>query len=180
MQVTCKAQFFKLWKDGVLGNRTNLWDNAEEAYQSGIPEIGFREIGKSGGGAWCKVPRDQVFATVLDWKTKGRKFIMDDGCPEDKRTFQGEVCRAIRGLEGFLDTTAKLPMRQAIAAGHMKSYGYCMTKVLLDKFLDPSSRDDLDMLLELFPGHTIELTSFSVDVGVFPNRNSIFWETRLY
>jgi hypothetical protein len=105
---------------------------------------------------------------------------MDDGAPDDKCTLQGEVCRTIRGLESYLEVGGGLPMRQAMAAGHMKHRGYLETKVLLERYMDASSRDDLDALLELYPDHTVEFSCFSVDVGVFPNRNTLFWETRLY
>lgn len=105
---------------------------------------------------------------------------MDDGAPDHKRTLQGEVCRTERGLQGFLEIGGHLPMRQAMAAGLMKHYGYLQTKLLLDRYMDPSSRDDLDALLERYPDAAIEFTCFSVNAGVFPNRNCIFWEVRNY
>ena len=178
MIISSKAIFFELWKLNVLGNRTNLWTDPIEAFDSGKPEIGFRQIGKSGGGKWCKVPRKDVFEEAARWIEEGRKFVMDDGAPDQYRTLQGEICRTEYGLYGFLDTVGKLPMRPAIAAGHMKSYSYVMVNYLLDKYMDPSSRDDIEMLLELYPTATIEFSSFSIDVGVFPNRNTIFWEVR--
>ncbi len=46
--------------------------------------------------------------------------------------------------------------------------------------LDPSSRDDLEALLELYPDATVELTSYDVDVGVLPYRNTIVGEVRHY
>lgn len=169
-----------MWEQGLLGNRTSLWRDPQMAYDSGAPEIGFREVGKSGGGAWERGPRVQVFEIAERWRAAGRRFVMDDGAPDEKRTLQGEVCRTARGLESFLEVGGGLPMRQAIAAGYMKPRGYLATKVLLDIYMDPSSRDDLDQLLELFPEATVEFSCFSVDVGVFPNRNVLFWEVRNY
>lgn len=180
MQIRSKAEFFHSWQAGVLGNRTNLWERPEDAYASGASKIGFRQIGMSGGGAWEKVPREQVFATAARWSSEGRRFMMDDGCPDDKRILQGEVGRTYRGLEGWLDTTNQLPMRQAAAAGHMQVYGGAVTLSLIQQFMDPSSQDDLWDLLDLFPDATVEFSCFSVDVGVFPNRNTLFWEVRNY
>lgn len=176
-----KAQFFELWKAGVLGNRTNLWDSVYEAIEDRATSFGFRQIGKTGGGAWTRVNTPaEAIEVSNEWRSLGRKFIVDDGCPDDKRILQGEICRTYKGMEGFLDTTSKLPMRQAIAAGHMKhcSYGTCIG--LLNRYMDPSSRDDLDQLLELYPDAAIEFSCFSVNVGVFPNRKTIFWEVRNY
>jgi hypothetical protein len=202
MRITSKQQFFSLWEAGVLGNRTRLWRDPLDAFEWGrnnsnfrayengcwsqhpdLPEIGFREIRKSGtagAGAWEKVPWHRALETAERWRAAGRNFVMDDGAPDDKRTLQGEVCRTHRGLESYLEVGGGLPMRPAMAAGLMKHRGYVETKVLLDRYMDPSSRDDLDMMLDLYSDHTIEFSCFSVDVGIFPGRNVIFWETRLF
>lgn len=180
MQIRSKAEFFRLWEAGVLGNRTNLWRDPNDAFISGAPEIGFREVGKSGGGAWTKVPRMDVYATAADWHKLGRNFIMDDGCPDEHRGLQGEICRTYRGLEGFLDVGGGLPMRSAMAAGHFRSYSPTEVLALVEQFMDPSSKDDLFLLLDQYPDATIEFSTFRVDVGVFPNRNTLFWETRNY
>ena len=191
MRVANKREFFLLWEAGVLGNSTRLWRDPWEAYYWGLAqlrqtgkfvEIGFREIrkpGSVGAGAWEKVPFDLVPWTAARWKELGRDFIMDDGAPDDKRTLQGEVCRTFRGIEGYL-TTAKMPMRQAFAEGHAKAHGYLATRLMLDRYMDPSSRDDLDALLEQYPDAAVEFTCFSVNVGVLPHRNTLFWETRDY
>jgi hypothetical protein len=184
MKIISKTQFFDLWEAGVLGNRTRLWRDpflcVTDCLDLRIDIVGFRELGKTGGGAWERVPLNKVLITARKWQDAGRKYIMDDGCPDDKRILQGEICRTWRGLEGFLDTNCKLPMRPAIAAGHMRHCTYATVNALLDKFMDPSSREDLETLLELFPDATIEFSSFSVDVGVIPNRRTLFWEVRNY
>lgn len=180
MQIRNKAEFFKLWKEGVLGNRTNLWEDPYDAFASEAKEIGFREIGKTGGGHWEKVPKDEVFITARRWQKAGRIFLMDDGCPDWCRTIQGEICETYRGIQGFLDTVGQLPMRPAMAAGHMKHYNELDTRLLVRKHMDPSSQDDLWDLLEKYPDATIEFSCFGVNVGVFPRRNTIFWEVRNY
>lgn len=198
MKIENKAKFFELWEAGVLGNRTRLWRDPEEAYRwaqlkdlnrlsnntfTTQTEIGFREIrkaGSAGAGAWEKVPWPLVHLTAERWKAAGRNFILDDGCPDDCRTLQGEVCRTHRGLEGFLDTVSKLPMRPAMAAGHMHHTSHLQTLTLIRRFMDPSSRDDLEMLLDLYPDAAVEFSCFGRNVGIFPGRNTIFWETRNY
>lgn len=195
MEIKSKAQFFEMWEAGLLGNRTRLWRDPNDAYQWAVeqrakssnrfwqlsdkPIIGFRELGRAGGGAWEVVPWRFVHVTAERWNGAHRRFIMDDGAPEEKTTLKGEVCRTVRGLESYL-TTAKLSMRAAMREGRMKPYGNLATKVALDTFMDPASRDDLEILLELYPDATIEFSCFSVDVGVIPNRNTLFWEVRNY
>jgi hypothetical protein len=202
VEVRSKRQFFEMWEAGLLGNRTRLWRDPGEAFDWGeqesrrragftvrpdgngmnrVPvEIGFRQIGAVGGGKWEKVAWQLVFETAKKWQSEGRNFIMDDGAPDDKRVFQGEVCRTHRGLEGFLDVTGKLPMRPAMAAGHMRHCSPTEVRALLERFMDPSSQDDLEAILELFPDAAVEFSCFSVNVGVFPHRNTLFWEVRNY
>lgn len=192
MRIPSKAAFFELWEAGVLGNRTRLWRNPMDAYKWGLaqaaarqsgrslPEIGFRQIGSSGGGAWEKVPWSKVLDTASRWENAGRTFIMDDGAPDDCRTIQGEICRTYRGLEGFIDTVGKLPMRPAAAAGHMRPTSPMETLALLRTYMDPSSQEDLWALLELYPDAAVEFSCFRRNVGIFPNRNTLFWETRDY
>lgn len=181
MIIASKREFYRLWRAGVLGNRTGVWDNVEDALASGAREIGFREVGKAGGGAWAKVPREDARRTARVWLNLGRSFVCDDAVPNSRSTLQGEVCRTIRGLEGYLAVGYPIPpMRVAFAQGLNKHYGYLETKMLLDRFMDPCSRNDLDDLLELYPDATIEFTCFNVNVGNIPGRNTIMWETRNY
>jgi hypothetical protein len=180
MEIRSKQEFYRLWRAGCLGNRTLLW-NALEDVPADIAKVGFREIGKAGGGAWELSERAQAEAVWLKWTLAKRKFIMDGSVPNDHSVMQGEVCRTLRGLESFLAVGQALPpMRETIAAGGHEHRGYLATKVLLDHYMDPSSRDDLDSLLELYPEATVELTCFDIDTGVIPGRNVIFWEVRNY
>ena len=71
-------------------------------------------------------------------------------------------------------------LRQSIAQGMHRQYGYVATRVLLNRFMDPSSRDDLDVLLEQYPEAAVEFACFSVNVGTIPRRNTVFWEVRNY
>jgi hypothetical protein len=188
MQINSKRKFFSLWEAGLLGNRTNIWRDPNQAYaeafiKRNLVDVGFREIrkaGSTGAGAWCKATRGAFWETVRVWQALGRQFIMDDGVPNEKQTLMGEIVRTERGMEGFITLATPLPMRPAMAAGLFKPRGYLETRLLLERFMDPSSRDDLDAILEMYPDHVVEFSCFSVNVGIFPRRNTMFWEVRLY
>jgi hypothetical protein len=183
MKIRSKRQFFEMWEAGLLGNRTRLWRDPEvcvrECTELGIHQVGFRQIGRTGGGKWQKAPLSEVHEVAAKWHAEGRDFIMDDGAPDEYRTLQGELCRTERGLEGFLSLGSKLPMRPDMVAGNMKSYSGAAVHVLLNQYMDPPSRDDVDAILELFPDAAIEFTCFSVTCGVL-RRNTLFWEVRDY
>lgn len=178
MQINSKREFFQKWKAGLLGNATRLWWDPKDAWASDAQEFGFREH-RAGGGTWERVPRVHFWETVRNWNVARRTYTMDDVCPDQYQTIQGEVCRTFRGLEGYIGAS-QLPMRKAMAAGILKSRSPATTHYLVDRYMDPASRDDLDALLDLFPDATVEFTCFSVDVGNIPNRNTLFWEVRNY
>src|SRR3954447_9135074 len=108
MQVTSKKRFFQMWRDGLLGNATRLWWDPQEAWDGNAQEYGFREH-RAGGGTWERVRRDQFWQTVRVWQRKGRTFTMDDVCPDEHQTIQGEICRTHLGIEGYIGAS-KLPM----------------------------------------------------------------------
>lgn len=183
MRIPSKAEYFRLWEAGVLGNRPFLYREPEAAYASGFPAIGFRQLGKAGGGKWLLVPRDQVFAVAEEWKRLGLSFVMDSAIAPatvEHITLQGEVCRTFRGLEGYLGHTPGFHMRPAMAAGLLKHRSGSEVLTLTGRWMDPSSQDDLRELLDIYPDATVEFTCYSIDVGVIPGRNTFFWECRNY
>lgn len=181
MKITSKRQFYDLWQAGVLGNRPRTWECIEEAITFGATRIGFREIGKAGGGKFeLAESQPDALRIAKEWDREGRRYNLDGGVPNDRVQLQGEVCRTIRGLEGFLAIRSGTHIRAALAAGLFKSYGSILTHAFLAHYMDASSRDDVDALLELFPDAAIEFACFPINVGVIPGRNTIIWEVRDY
>jgi hypothetical protein len=124
-----------------------------------------------------------ILETARQWTAAGRKFIMDSATyPADDSmiTLQGEVCRTYRGLEGTMGYCSGYSMRAAMAAGLLQPRSGSEVLALLDRWMDPSSQDDLRDLLDLYPEATVEFTCFTIDTGVIPGRNTLFWECRSY
>jgi hypothetical protein len=180
MKIRSKREFFELWEAGMLGNRPPLWRRVEDI-PAAIERVGFREIGRAGGGKWTLVSRVDAERECEQWRREGRNFIMDGSVPNHASVLQGEVARTYRGLESFLAIGHALPpMRLSMREGLHRDYGGAVTLHLVQRFMDPASQDDLHALLDLYPDATIEFTAFSLDTGVIPGRNTIFWETRDY
>lgn len=185
MRITSKAEFFALWEAGALGNRNALFHNAKDAWRSGYPLLGFRELRRGGAGAgkWQRVTRDAVYATAAQWDEEGRRYLIDSGtypCTDTNITLQGEVCRTVRGWEGYMGLCPGYAMRPAMAAGLMKPYQGPAVLALLTRWMDPSSMEDVRELLDMYPDATIEFTCFDRDTGVIPGRNTLIWEVRDY
>ena len=51
---------------------------------------------------------------------------------------------------------------------------------LLDHHLNANSREDLELLLDRYPDHVVELSALGRAVGTIPYRNAVVWEVRAY
>ena len=186
VEIRSKRSFYRRWIAGELGNRTQIFYTLQEAMKSGVEKIGFRELNRSGGGgAWERADRrEQVPEIHARWVAAGRQFLMDDGVPNDKTVLQGELVRTERGLRGYLAIRPEgellPPMRISMARGMHREYSPLQVRLLLEKFMDPASRDDVDLLLDLYPDHVIEFACFEANVGNIPGRNTMIWEVRAY
>lgn len=183
MEIRSKQEFYTLWETGCLGNRTQIFHCLEDAIM-GTPDgmIGFREVGRAGGGKWQR-SQDHLEAAVIfmQWRCEQRRFIMDDGVPNHRSTMQGEINRGIDGLYGYIAIGHGLPpMRVSMAQGLHEHFYRVQVRALMQRYMDPASQDDVDALLELYPKATIEFTCFDVCVGNIPGRNTMFWEVRNY
>lgn len=181
MKILTKAEFYRLWEAGMLGNRNNIYRSPLKAWQAGFPYYGFRQLAKAGGGRWERVSREEFWLTVRNWNEWKIPFIIDSATHPagfEDITLQGEVCRTIRGLEGFMGYTPGFPMRKAFPL--MRPVSGSEILVLFNRWMDPSSQEDIRDLLDLYPDATIEFTCFTKDTGNIPGRNTILWETRDY
>ena len=179
MEIRTKRQFYELWSAGVLGNKLRTWELLTQAMKANLDRYALREQGKAGGGLHIFYSRDELPNSYCAWIREGRKFFIAETAEDEFQILQGEVCRTFRGWEGTLGQT-KLPMREAMAQGLLIPRSGAETRWLLRNHLDPSSLDDLDDLLDLYPDAVIEFTAFSKDIGMIPNRNTVMWEVRNY
>ncbi len=177
MEIRTKQEFYRLWSAGVLGNKLRTWTNLQEALDAGLQRYALRESGKAGGGLHTFHDRYALPSWAKKWTDEGRKFFIAETAEDEYQTLQGEICRTFRGWEGTIGST-KLPMREAMTRGLLTPRSGAEVRYLLRLSMDASSLDDLDDLLDLYPDSTIEFTTFSKDVGLIPNRNTLIWEVR--
>jgi len=185
MRIASKAEFYRLWRSGALGNRPRAWATVGEALASMAPLVAIRGSSASarrlGGAPHWIVWRDELEASCRDWHRQGfGAFALDEPAPDHLVLLQGEVCRTWRGWGGTLGVRTGVRMREAMASGLLRAWSGLAVKALLDQYLDPSSREDIDALLDLYPDATIEFASYKCDVGIIPGRNTLIWEVRDY
>jgi hypothetical protein len=98
--------------------------------------------------------------------------------PTEETIFQGEVMWGLWGLE-LTYTTVALPMRDALLKETKLARGIIAT-FLLKHFLCPNSYEWLQVLLDYYPDHVVEFSTYSVNWGTLPGYNTVFWEVRKY
>jgi hypothetical protein len=180
MEIRNKRTFYEQWRSGVLGNRPQTFATPMDAINSTAKMIGFREVGKAGGGKWEAVPRTRVWEAVARWNAEGRTYTLDGAAPNELTTLHGEVCRTERGIEGWMAVEPKCAWRMAQSARIFRERTPLETRLLIRRYMDPSSQDDLEQLMELYPDAAIEFSCYPCSVGVLPRRNTLIWEIRNY
>jgi len=98
--------------------------------------------------------------------------------PHHETILQGEVKRDLWGL-ALTYTTVKQPMRQALSLQTLHANGL-RAKLAIEYAMDQPSLDWLDYLLESYPDHVVEFSSFRRPWGTVPGYNTVFWEVRRY
>lgn len=191
MKILTKAEFFRLWTAGVLGNKLKTWPGTREGLSEFLASghsavVGIRYAATGGGGGRCdyNVEPREVPARLREWSLAGldpNRATICESAPDEFATIQGEVARPFDFLEGFIGLVKNgKRMRDSIRDGDLQPCRGVQVVDLLNRFMDASSRDDLDALFELYPDATIEFTCYSCLVGNLPGRNSIIWEVRSY
>jgi hypothetical protein len=131
-----------------------------------------------GGATYYNVPHSRVKSV---WKlvaaSRPDEWYLAEMAPHDDGLLQGEVMQSIRGL--YLHyTMEQLPMREALQKDSKEAYGI-MALGLLRSYMDATSYDWFQYLLDAYPNHVIEFSTFSVQCGTLA-WNTLFWEVRLY
>lgn len=182
-EIRTKAEMFRLWNAGALGNKLQTWKPGEQLPPG--PPVGIRYADPRGGGGRCDydVPRREVPARLEEWRAAGLNpeyAVICETAPDHRATLQGEIRDTEHiGLRGFLELHSKMRMRTAINAGKLKPYGPLATRMLMRQYMDEPSREHVEALLETYPDATIEFTCYDFKIGHL-SQNTIIWEVRNY
>lgn len=180
--VDSKQDFVQRFLKNEFGNRGPTWDTYDEFRQSGYRGLIHIRNREAGAKTWYNVPAADVFYEMRQIIAHGEAIEEDlyfaAMAPTEKTLIQGEVMLDVGGLYLFYSTIAK-PMRDALKERAESEWG--ISAILrLRHYLDPSSYDDMMELLGTYPDHVVEFSTYSCDWGTCPNRNTIFWEVRMY
>lgn len=185
--VTTKADMYRRIVAGEFGNTlprffdVGAWHDDPVSGYASCPLWGVQHTTIPGfPGTRLNVPRDDVGRLVED------TFGCKDYCISPtvhqfgKPRFEGDVTRLLgTGLVvcGNVDPAPGTWRKHMLRPREWRGSA---ARVLLDHLLNANSRDDLEVLLDEFPDHVVELTALSCEFGTCPGRNAVVWEVRRY
>ena len=182
MQILSKEIAYKIYNQGILFNRLRVWDSVDELLKShykGTVSIRYKGGSRGSGFYAYNVPVSRVRRIVKEWQANGaklNKIVFNESAPDEHLVIQGEVTRD-PDLELFYSREKK---KMNIALKNGFSVKGLKAKLLLKYFMDETSYDELMALLDIFPKHVIEFSTYSINLGILPHRNTIIWEIRKY
>jgi hypothetical protein len=185
MVVSSKSVNYRLYESGAYGNKLRTWKSLGELERSRYSgRIVMRYKGMGGGSQFPRLGEqltfDEVVAAIRDWRRLGASeddIRFNEAAPDGALLIQGEVMRSTDYLSLFW-SREKTTMRRALRNAR-QSYGLSAL-FLLRQNLYPSSMDDMEILLDEYPGAVIEFSAYGCAVGNCLHRNAVIWEVRNY
>lgn len=179
-EVKTKQQFIDRWLDGEFGNRIEAWRTVEEALLSKRSPITIR-FKTTAAKTVYGIPREALESKVIQLNKGGvnpNDIYFNAVAPDDALILQGEYWTGIPS-HYLLYSRLKAPMKQALQFNNMESRGLS-SRMLLQRYMAPSSFDDFMELATAYKDHVIEFGIYSRNVGYIKNRNVLIWEVRKY
>lgn len=184
--VLSKRENWRRASAGLYGNRLRSWDTLEDLRASGWTGlVTVRTLLGGGGPCVYDVPVDRVEAVLADLGLPEAAVCFNQGAVDSTVRLQGEYLNDVVRVDGrtfdaaLRFSTVKLKMRDALRAGERTVYGLAARLALRDA-MTPSSWADFEALLEVYPGHVLEVSTYEGTLGDIPGRNAIVWEVRRY
>lgn len=174
-----KSEYVALWHRGLLGNKLRSWDTILEI-PKGFQKVMIRQKSRNGGG----MAREALVRDLprLTCKSPGNYFF-NELAPDATAVLQGEVIETpilelFGHIRGPQEIGEVLRMRDILPRA--ERYKGLKALQILQGHLSPASMDDVRELLDLYPGHAIELSAYPRNLGLYQGRNTIIWEVRAY
>jgi len=188
-KIRSKEAFFILYNHGLLGNRPKIFKNLTAAMSSDWDGTFTIRVAIPGWKGMYEVKKEDLARSVELLCAQGvseDKISFNQSMPDGELLLQGEIIDITddesRGLKSGIHLTythVKKPMKEALKEKTLHAHGPDVIR-LLRRFLNEKSQRELQDLVNSFPNHAIEFSTYGVEVGDKPGRNTVFWEVRMY
>lgn len=184
-----KATYYQRWFAGEFGNVPQVWTTVEDLLKSGWQgRVTLRSTVRDAylprhGIPVSDVPVSEVPRTVTELSRLGvetSKITVNETMPDKRLLIQGELYRMDNGQLTFFYSTSPGRLNESLVKDGRSLFGLQARLALgIVQREDPTTFDDLQLLLDRYPEAVIEFSTWSVKVGRL-NRKSIIWEVREY
>lgn len=193
-----KKDFVERYKRGEFGNASPTWHSIEEwlDWVDSLPNplallgcsMPLSSLGNfhirnriAQGVTWYNVPADQldIVWDIAMHRVGAENLYISAMAPHDKNLIQGEVWQNTEHLWLTYSTMVGNPMRDVLREEPRHATGLNAARILRH-YLCPNSWEWLNQLLDNYPSHVIEFSTFSVEWGTIPHYNTVWWEIRNY
>lgn len=175
MIIDNKVLMYEFLLSGKFGNTNICWKTLEEYKASGNKQRLCIRSMIPGGLFEYDFPPEELESRLSKRRDKWIISPLADG--DNDRVIQGAVVNTTEGL--YLNYSyAQLDWRSAL---NMMGHHVYRTeaKIILNYYLDCPSIENINYLLEEYPDHVIEFTTYNHDAGTL-NNNTLIWEVRYY
>lgn len=194
MVITDKKVMYQELRKGSFGNATQSWDNWTDWYYYYFNELIHGERSRLLWGIRSLIPGGKFTPNVLSTNMITECKAYEQRCEpynitlmmnERNRIFICNVVQLSIGecpsptLDYVREPDYRLSWRENFLKYSKTTHGIVAWQ-MLRYYLDPSSFSDLEVLLDNYPGHVVELGAYSTHVGLIPHRNTVVWEVRNY
>jgi hypothetical protein len=175
-----KRDMYLLYEAGAFGNKLRTWNVETFLRETHRPATVSMRYQDPGWKLTCyEVPASQVHLKVAEWISWGAKrdlIALNESAPDSRLTIQGELVQSEHFGYSFFYSTLKTKMRTAMQQGISLTGPYALT--VAKSYMTGASADDIDLLLERYPGGVIEFSCYEMCLGSCPGRNTVIWEVR--
>jgi len=187
--VDSKGEFYQLYESPLfreIANTALTWNTYQDVLDSewkGRVCMRSKKHGTRSKPAY-NLKVSEVPTRMRNW---GKRFgileseiTFNESMPDKKLRIQGELTTHPNWQVPLLRfSTIKKPMLLALEEEDLEAKGMKALAILQANLWDEDYQT-LIGLVEMFPGNAIEFSSYSIDIGRLPGRNSVIWEVRNY
>lgn len=184
VRISDKEMMYGLLRAGRFGNALLTATSLEELRLRHSGLVGLRYMGTTSGKRWFQLDLkndDEVRACVGRWVSQGADPTFIVYCQQSPPcTMNAEVTgTAVRPILRY-HLNQGMSNREAMLDSGAVDVEGLRALCVLRSFLTPSSFDDVCELLDEWPDHVIEFTTFHSPLGWARGRNHVVWEVRDY
>lgn len=175
MKIRTKAEMYRRWYAGELGNTPRTWTTLAEFERSKFTGlVGIRSLVRGGPCLYYNDPKD-LPKLIATWPCA---YSLTEAMPDDHLLLHGEIQRTERGLVLTYGDQPSTKMRDAMKSP--KTAIGLVASMILRARLWPASLEEIEALLDRFEDAVVEFGAYDRAVGVLPHRNTVVWEVRNY